>query len=414
MGVLAFDAKKVFRPALLTIARYLLIISATLLTTVGLAHASGNLVTPPASLFYVSSWVSCVPGTEVSYPNPSCTIQSSPLSCADVSIAALQSCVAGAVGGPVHINNYYGNFTRNSPWGFTDAISNKLGCKPEHSQLVGTVCSCIDPYVPDPAKTSCVKEQYKLSLTPDTATIEPGKTYTFTATVTNQDGITPIEDVPVSVKVEVDPTSGGHDHGGSDRPKGSVSPASGNTALSITFTSTEISGTHTITATCDLCNNGPQTATIYVKVKELTTLTESSDYELIGGETGKAHTDNHYLTATAKENLLAIVEKYNKKYPDGPLLHLNDASLIWGGKFDISGHWTGDHKEHRRGEAIDIRANQLDTAIPETRFKDLQSYAAKNGASANLHCNPPYSRTCPGCILDNRPNRHFHVYLLGK
>ena len=118
---------------------------------------------------------------------------------------------------------------------------------------------------------------------------------------------------------------------------------------------------------------------------------------------------------TPKENLLAIVDEYNSVYPEGPLLRLNDASLIWGGKFDISGKWTGDHKEHRRGDVIDIRANQLDTAIPESRFEKFKKIAAKNGgASADLHCNLPYSRTCPGCILDNRPNRHFHVYLLGR
>lgn len=73
-------------------------------------------------------------------------------------------------------------------------------------------------------------ETYTLTLTPDKATIEPGQSYTFTAKVTNQDGSPPSQAVPVSVKVEVDPTSGGHDHGETyaKRPTGSVSPASGN------------------------------------------------------------------------------------------------------------------------------------------------------------------------------------------
>ena len=150
----------------------------------------------------------------------------------------------------------------------------------------------------------------------------------------------------------------------------------------------------------------------------MTKLTASpSDYELIGGEKGKAHTDNHWLTLQAKVNLQKIVNKYNATYPKGPLLRLNDASLIWGGKFDIHGKWgkDSDHTGHRRGVEIDIRANQDASAIPETRFKDFQRFANQSGgAFASLHCNPPYSLTCPGCILDNRPNRHFHVYLLGR
>jgi len=260
-------------------------------------------------------------------------------------------------------------------------------------------------------------ETYTLALTPETATIEPGKSFQFKATVTKQDGGAPSKPVPVSVKVEVDPISGGHDHGETfaTRPKGSVAPASGNTVLPFTFAATEVSGTHTITATCDLCVNKTEKATVNVMVPGLTTLTPSTNYVLVGGEAGKKHADNHWLTATAIKNLKVLVKKYNIAYPDGPLLRLNDASLIWGGKFDIAGNWAGEHKEHRRGDVIDIRANQDITAIPEPNFKEIQIFASQSGgAFADLHCNPPYSRTCPVCILDTGSNRHFHVYLLGK
>lgn len=283
-----------------------------------------------------------------------------------------------------------------------------------------TVCTCNDGYVADPTKTSCVQETYTLTLTPESATIEPGKKYLFTATVTKQGDSAPSKQVPVNVKVEVDTTSGGHAHGEPPtRPKGSVTPATGNNTFEITFTATEVSGIHTITATCDECTNSPKKSKVEVKVKEADaagwdSLSESpSDYELIGGGEGKNHHDNHYLTETAQKNLLAIVRKYNKKYPEGPVLHLNDASLVWGGKFDISGKWVGYHYEHLRGKEIDIRANQEPTAISFWRFNRFKKIASDNGASASVHCGFPKEYSW-ACWFDLRENRHFHVRLTGR
>lgn len=260
------------------------------------------------------------------------------------------------------------------------------------------------------------QDSLTITLTPETATLEPDKTYSFTATVTKQGGGAPSQAVPVSVKVEVDPTSGGHDHGEAiaTRPKGSVSPATGNTVLLFTFTATPVSGKHTITATCDLCVNKTATAEVQVKVKDLTSLTSSSAFALVGGEPGKKHTDNHYLAAEAKGRLEDIIKKYNLAYPKGPLLRLNDASLEWGGKFDILGNWGGAHAEHRRGVVIDIRANLDATAIPEIRFFDFEDIAARHGAQAELHCSKEFSKYIVGCIADSGSNRHFHVRLLGE
>ncbi len=291
---------------------------------------------------------------------------------------------------------------------------------PAHAS--GTPCVCDPGYKFDDAGTSCVPDQetYTLALTPESATIEPGKTYSFTATVTKQGGGAPSKPVPVSVKVEVDPISGGHDgtHT-SPRPKGSVSPATGTNSFPITFSSTEVSGTHTITATCDLCSNSTKTATVNVKVKEADAAgwdsldASPSDYELVGGGEGRSHHDNHYLTETARDHLQSIVEAYNKAYPVGPVLYLNDASLEWGGKFDISGKWSGDHYEHLRGKEIDIRANQEPTAISFWRFNRFKKIASDNGASASMHCSFPKAYSW-ACWFDMGKNRHFHVRLTSK
>jgi hypothetical protein len=300
-----------------------------------------------------------------------------------------------------------------------------------------------------------VSETFKLTLTPDKATIEPGKSYTFTATVTNQDGNPPTISVPVNVKVEVDPTSGGHDHGETyaNRNKGSISPTNGTTSFPITFTATEVSGTHTITATCDLCTNGPQTAKVDVKVEGLEPIPSSQFYSLTepiaGGGTKPVgatdeHAKNHYLTPAAAavlwrmasayyfEARFAILDKALNRRISPPLLYLNDASLGWGGKFDIAGTWGGEHSEHRRGTVIDIRANPYGyMTMPIANFAKFEDLAVNTltndvSADARIHCTKDkkstpkaqrHNRSAPECIsqLDGSQdnNRHFHVRLMG-
>jgi hypothetical protein len=287
-----------------------------------------------------------------------------------------------------------------------------------------TTCTCNDGYAPDPAKTSCVQENLTITLYGGTTT-EPGTSLPFIATVTNQDKQPPKNAVKVEISLKVDPTSGGHEHGSGDRPRGGIagesvcesdgtcwSSTTYNGAVVFNFNAPEASGTHTITATCDGCNN-TETKTVDVKVDGLSALTASPEYELVGAVIGK-HTDNHYLSAPAKRNLMSLVDRYSKAYPAGPVLNLNDASLVWGGKFDVSGTWAGAHEEHRRGVAIDIRANQLPSAIPLSRFRNFKKLAAKSGgAFADVHCAFP-SRFSWACWADTSPNRHFHVRLLGQ
>lgn len=296
---------------------------------------------------------------------------------------------------------------------------------------------CLPPNVINPDTGECEPpETYTITLKPDRTTIEPSTNLGLTVTVENQDHQPPKNPVQVKISLKVDHKSGGHDHGDSTRPRGGINSkdcvsddtcvtlsiggpgSSGST--SITFNARDASGEHTIAATCDKCSNGPQEAKVDVKVKESQqpdwdTITASpTEYALIGGETGKTHHDNHYLTGKARENLLALVDEYNKAFPSGPLLQLNDASLVWGGRFDINGKWSGAHSNHRRGVVIDIRANQDVTAIPQARFDQFEAMAKKSGAYADLHCAFSGKYICPACLLDTGPNRHYHVRLLGQ
>jgi len=82
-------------------------------------------------------------------------------------------------------------------------------------------------------------------------------------------------------------------------------------------------------------------------------------------------------------------------------LYLNDASLIWGGVFDLDADWEDPHEEHKRGSVIDIRANSKTGAIPPINFDKFIKLAKYYGAHARIHS--------PGSS-----NQHFHVRLLNR
>jgi hypothetical protein len=192
------------------------------------------------------------------------------------------------------------------------------------------------------------------------------------------DETSPKAGVAVQFTAEVADKSGGHDHSDASRPKGKLSLAQGTTdangEVKLTFTAPEIAGVHTIKATCADCTNSPASQEIQVKVPDLvnifafpvTTLDPKWASPGVGARTNE-HTDQHYLTAAATVRLVDISRKYLKIWPTAPKLTLNDASLIWGGKYDLSLTWernTKRHAEHRVGENIDVRANTAPGAVP--------------------------------------------------
>lgn len=305
-----------------------------------------------------------------------------------------------------------------------------------------TSCTCSVGYVPDPTVTSCViKVQNSITFQKPLADIEPSGTAgggstsrTAYAQVVNTQTNLPQAGVQVKFSVDVKARTGGHNHDDASRPKGKLldcrypySEVDSTICITqldgkatATFSAPIVSGTHTITATCvsPACT-GPASGDINVKVDGLETIPASQFYTFIG--TADKHSDNHYLTPDAASQLWRLAATYyfmNRQDTSVPLLHLNDASLVWGGKFDVAGHWTsGAHAGHRRGAVIDIRANALPTAIPESLFADFEKLAAKTGladgvtsAIAQLHCSDGFDHA-NNCAGDT--NRHYHVILLG-
>jgi hypothetical protein len=113
--------------------------------------------------------------------------------------------------------------------------------------------------------------------------------------------------------------------------------------------------------------------------------------------------------------MLDIARKFRSIWPDAPRLTLNDASLKWGGKFDIAGTWQTNpnaHNEHRIGDSIDIRANFAQGAVPlAIRDKVLRWFRAES---------LPQDKIPPEFLIDSTTalresigaiNEHFHLRL---
>jgi hypothetical protein len=345
---------------------------------------------------------------------------------------------------------------------------------PAHSS--GTPCTCIDPYVPDStgtscvpppppncpahatgtppscvcdagykfdaAGTSCVQEQYTISIQPAPTnngayTMLPTSELLLEVVVTDQNGVVQAGK-QVTLTVDVQGRTGGHVHN-ENRPKGSFtcSWAGGpgttldctlttgyNGQASFIFVSTPVSGSHTITASCTGCGNTAN-ATVNVKVGDpaggdLTTIPGSPYYALedlagnVIGAIKNQHSDNHYLTAAAIAKLTKFAKNYQTKVLPYAKLYLNDASLVWGGLFDVGSiPWSSPHEGHDRGVSVDIRAEnsggQYEGAVPFAYFDETVKAAARAGAKAALHCSGG-SGLVIGPPCNGIPNnRHFHV-----
>jgi hypothetical protein len=301
--------------------------------------------------------------------------------------------------------------------------------------------TCLPPNTINPQTGQCEPpETYKLTLAPNSATIEPGQSSRLTATVTKQDGGAPSKEVTVNISLKVDATSGGHAHGNSTRPRGSIDTSkcesdatcktvtipAGSTTATFDFNATDASGTHTVTASCDKCTNGAQSANVTVKIAGLEPIPVSVLYALqdsagnvVGAVSGQ-HTDNHYLTTAAIGNLVKFAELYKKTINPGQRLYLNDASLEWGGLFDVSKKtpWSPPHRGHRRGIDIDIRAAAAanggaikEGAVPFNLLGEVVKQANQKGINAALHCMENKQLVMGSSCYWLPEARHFHVKL---
>jgi len=327
---------------------------------------------------------------------------------------------------------------------------------------------CPAPNTINPATGQCVPPEILTITLEGGTTTEPGTSLPFIATIKNQDNQPPKTPVTVKISLKVDSTSGGHDHGDNTRPRGGIanvgtcpsdatcwsepSPAN-NGVVVFNFNAPEAAGTHTITATCEGCSNAA-TKAVDVKVNGIEPIPNFPYYALVetnGDVIGATdlHSNNHNLLPAAAGVLMRIAVNYHF-HPKlrvldwktntmvlPPPLHINDASLVWGGKFDIKGKWTGSHAEHMRGTSVDLRANENVGAIPPELFEEFDKRLMKiipgdvTAEKFLRECSPNEkpSESNPNPVQHNRrpenycvsqvdgsfdANRHYHVRLLGE
>jgi hypothetical protein len=235
------------------------------------------------------------------------------------------------------------------------------------------------------------------------------------------EGSTPKVGVAVTFKVDVVPMTGGHGHHDASRPKGEVVPngnkTDSNGEIKLTFQASDVAGSHTITATCNDCTNKTVNKNVDVRVPDLQPLSPNPPQNAEGkylyaltakdpthvGTSGGRQRGEYYLTAKAIDNLQALVTNFAAE--NWGIVAFNDASLVWGGLYDIDNDWMESHQGHRIGEEIDISFTRANNPISEEKRKRV--YKTLCDAKKT---------SVPFKILYHTggPAPHYHVYLMGR
>jgi hypothetical protein len=250
-------ALKLRRPALRSIAFYFSVIAISLITMVKMAQAEGT-VTPAAS--YTVTTPPVPPGGSGNFPSAqaACTGYLAWLvTYANATVPNYDWTMAlGAVTESSCV--YYsisasgaGNCRGTACDGLL-AVS-KPAC-PANSTGT-TTCTCDTNFKPDPTGTSCIPDQYTISLSGLGGDVMPTKTRAAYAQVTTSTG-SPKSGARVTLDLKVAPENGAPiraEYVGSVSPNGGATGTDGR--LPFVFTAPVAGGTHTITASCPSCAN---------------------------------------------------------------------------------------------------------------------------------------------------------------
>ena len=243
-----------------------------------------------------------------------------------------------------------------------------------------------------------------------------GGATTLQVTAKVMSGGQPKAGVVVTFTVDVTTKSGGHEHHDPVRPKGTLSKFSGTTdangEVKLSFTATELAGIHTIKAICSSCSNTEATREIQVKVPDLiaispetprnadgTFLYALTSVDPIHAGNGRYHRNQYFLTQQSLINLTQLISEFASA--GWGTVALNDASLYWGGVYDIEGNWGPPHRGHRDGREIDISFTRAQNPVASAKQKDVYKKFCETAG-----VNVPFS------ILHHFVRiPHFHVYL---
>lgn len=188
--------------------------------------------------------------------------------------------------------------------------------------------------------------------------------------------------------------------------------ADANGDIQIRFKAPDVAGTHMITANCGVCANLTASANIQVKVPNLVPISPVSPRKQDGSYVyaltsvdhthagnGRYHRNQYYLSQRSLQNLLTLIEAFSDE--GWGTVALNDASLPWGGRYDIRADWKAPHSGHREGREIDISFTGAQNPVSKGKQKSFYKKFCEERAAQ-----------VPFSLLHHYALQpHFHVYL---
>jgi hypothetical protein len=94
------------------------------------------------------------------------------------------------------------------------------------------------------------------------------------------------------------------------------------------------------------------------------------------------------MTSWAAYGLLYAAQDFLASNPSQGKIAANDRSLLFSGRYDLNGNWTGshhNHEGHNRGTAADVRANRALYSLPSSKIAEFMQFCSQRGASLTLH-----------------------------
>ncbi len=314
-----------------------------------------------------------------------------------------------------------------------------------------------------------VEPDTSLTITPSETTVWPdrldeGTPGTFSTTFADPfvheiavrlfDGCAPIARHEVSVRAEWVYGSGGHLHGTSqdsvpyfgsmgmftvlsDTTRTALAAITDTTGpdgyLRLSYLAPEFGGSVDIIATAIVATDTLVNAfRLDVRVPNLVAIPDTVGDDLIGGTCNhhgprgaaepnfecRTPDDNHYATQATIDKLYAVRSAWKARFPSQPF-KINDASLPFGGRFDICGEWsscTSGHDFHRIGRDVDVRTSRNTLSPGGVLVQTIGTYV-ENGKTKLIVFNEDFDKEVRG-VTGIKPqvhskggsNEHYHLY----
>jgi hypothetical protein len=186
----------------------------------------------------------------------------------------------------------------------------------------------------------------------------------------------------VTISLERIPGSGGHNHGGATTDAaavGTVSPSSFTLPngypqnIRSVFRATDVCGAIRCVSRFTSSNPPVVENRIEVLIQGLQSIPSSTNLRL--KPPTAEHPSPYWAAPDFINKLVQCANSYAQK--TGKPLTVTDASLPWGGRFDLNQNWAPPHHEHMDGRQADLRSNDMS---PTDKEAFLQA-AAQAGLS---------------------------------